>query len=149
MSGDAYITSKQVKAMARELQNGFNVYLNQDTGEYYALPDIEQYSINGKFDTEAHRRITDHWDQYIIITCMESYELFEIMEEFMFEVDPEFHFKLLESMYRKNPLENFQYHVETSEYRDNWLSFFELKYIKYVEDNLISAGLHVEGLKKP
>lgn len=131
--------------MALELQNGFTVYLNQDTGEYKALSDPEQWSLQGDFRTDAHRKITDHWDQYIIITCMESWEIFEIMEEFIFQVDKKFHFQLLEAMYRQNPLENFQYLVESSPYRDEWLEFSKMKHIRYVQDNLQSVGISFES----
>lgn len=130
--------------MARELQNGFTIYLNQDTGEYQALSDPEQWSLQGDFRIDAHRKITDHWDRYIIITCMESWEIFEIMEEFIFQVDEKFHFDLLEAMYRQNPLENFQYMVESSVYRDEWLEFSRMRHVRYVEDNLKSAGVSFE-----
>jgi len=145
MAHEISLSHEQIKKMARELQNGLTVYLNQDTGEYQALSDPEQWSLQGDFRTDAHRRITDHWDRYVIITSMESWEIFEVMEEFIFQVDEKFHFNLLEAMYRQNPLENFQYMVESSEYRDEWLEFSHMRHVKYIEDNLKSAGVSFEN----
>jgi hypothetical protein len=145
MSGKISISTKQVKAMARELEDGFNVYLNTDTGEYKALSDMEQLSAEGLFHTDEHRKITDHWDHYIIISMMDSWELFEVMENFMFEVDRDFHYRLLESLYQKNPFDRFQYLVETSRYKDTWLSFKKQKYIQYVEDQLKAEDIPIQS----
>ncbi len=141
MSHPVNLSREQVERMAHELQSGFTIYLNTDTGEYQALSDPEQWTLQGEFRTDAHRRITDHWDHYIIITCMESWEIFEIMEEFLFQVDEKFHYQLLDAMYRQNPLENFQYLVESSKYRDQWLEFSKMKHREYICDHIRSAGL--------
>jgi len=148
MTGKTSISSKQVKAMARELENGFNVYLNTDTGEYKVLSDLEQLSPEGLFHTDEHRKITDHWDHYIIISSMESWELFEIMENFMFEVDSDFHYRLLEALYQKKPFENYHYLVENSRYKEAWFSFKNQKYIQYVEDQLKAEDIPLESNDK-
>ena len=145
MSHQIVLPREQIERMARELQNGLTLYVNTDTGEYQAISDPEQWSLQGTFRTDANRKITDHWDHYIIITCMESWEIFEIMEEFIFQVDDKFHCQLLEAMYRQNPLENFQYLVESSRYRDNWLNFSNMKHVQYICDNLKSSGVAFEG----
>jgi hypothetical protein len=145
MPGKISISAKQVKEMARELENGFNVYLNTDTGEYKALSDMEQLSPEGLFHTDEHRKITDHWDHYIIISNPESWELFEVMENFMFEVDSDFHYQLLQALYQKNPFESFQYLVETSRYKEAWQTFKTTKYIQYVEDQLKAEDIALES----
>lgn len=145
MPGKISISAKQVKAMARELENGYNVYLNTDTGEYKALSDMEQLSTEGLFHTDEHRKITDHWDHYIIISILESWELFEVMENFMFEVDSDFHYRLLEALYQTNPFERFQYLVETSRYKEAWISFKRQKFIQYVEDQLKAENIALDS----
>jgi|GEM_PF-1949328 len=144
MADKVSISERQIQEMADELQNGFNIYLNTETGEFRALSDLEQLSPEGLIQAEEHRKITDHWDHYMIICCMETWELFEVMEEFMFEVDREFHYRLLDAMYRKNPIENFQYLVETSSYRDSWFAFKNRKYLGYVKDYLKAEGIDME-----
>jgi hypothetical protein len=138
------INKEQIKDIARQLENGYNVYLNKDTGEYRALPDVDEFSEANEFRTDELRKITNHWENYTIITRMESWEIFEMMEEFMADVDDELHEKLLNALYRPQPLANFQNTVEKSEFRDQWYAFKDEKYISYVEDQLEAEGFFGE-----
>lgn len=137
------INKKQILDIAKRLENGNNVYLNKDTGEYKSLPDIDEFSTDGEFNTDELRKITDHWENYMIFTRMEPWELFEIMEEFLYKVDREFQGKLLDALYKTKPFDKFQHLVETSKYRDDWFAFKDEKYTNYVMEQLQAEGIDV------
>ncbi len=137
------INKKQILDIAKRLENGNNVYLNKDTGEYKSLPDIDEFSTDGEFNTDELRKITNHWENYMIFTRMEPWELFEIMEEFLYKVDREFQGKLLDALYKTKPFDKFQHLVETSKYRDDWFAFKDEKYTNYVMEQLQAEGIDV------
>ena len=138
------ISEQPIWQMAKSLQQGHDIYLNKDTGEFHALPDSQQFTPEGLFRTDVHRQITDHWDHYLIISAMESWEWFEIMEDFAHEVDEAFHYQLLEVMYQHNPLDNFRRMVESSSYRPQWDTFRDERFFNYVRDYLKSEDIETE-----
>jgi len=137
------INKEQILDIAKRLENGYNVYLNKDTGEYRSLPDVDEFSTDNEFNTDELRKITDHWENYMIFTRMEPWELFEIMEEFLYKVDRDFQGKLLDSLYKTKPFDKFQHLVETSKYRDDWFAFKDEKYTNYVMEQLQAEGIDV------
>ncbi|MBS3770458.1 MAG: UPF0158 family protein [Bacteroidales bacterium] len=137
------INKKQTLDIAKRLENGNNVYLNKDTGEYKSLPDVDEFSEDNDFNTDELRKITDHWENYMIFTRMEPWEIFEMMEEFIYKVDREFQNKLLDALYQHKPFDNFQHLVETSKYRDDWFAFKDEKYTNYVMEQLQAEGIDV------
>lgn len=138
------INKDQVLDIAKRLENGYNVYLNKDTGEYKSLPDVDEFSTANEFRTDELRKIIDHWDNYMILTRMEPWGIFEMMEEFIYKVDREFQNKLLDALYQTKPFDNFQHLVETSKYRDDWFAFKDDQYINYVKDQLKAEGIEFD-----
>lgn len=138
------INKDQVLDIAKRLENGYNVYLNKDTGEYKSLPDVDEFSTANEFRTDELRKIIDHWDNYMILNRMEPWEVFEMMEEFIYKVDREFQNKLLDALYQTKPFDNFQHLVETSKYRDDWFAFKDDQYINYVKDQLKAEGIEFD-----
>ena len=138
------INEEQILDIAKRLENGYNVYLNKDTGEYRSLPDVDEFSTDNEFNTDELRKITDHWENYMIFTRMEPWELFEIMEEFLYRVDRDFQGKLLDALYKTKPFDKFQHLVETSKYRDDWFEFKDQKYTNYVMEQLQAEGIDVD-----
>ena len=138
------INEEQILDIAKRLENGYNVYLNKDTGEYRSLPDVDEFSTENEFNTDELRKITDHWENYMIFTRMEPWELFEIMEEFLYRVDRDFQGKLLDALYKTKPFDKFQHLVETSKYRDDWFEFKDQKYTNYVMEQLQAEGIDVD-----
>jgi hypothetical protein len=138
------INEEQILDIAKRLENGYNVYLNKDTGEYRSLPDVDEFSTDNEFNTDELRKITDHWENYMIFTRMEPWELFEIMEEFLYRVDRDFQGKLLDALYKTRPFDKFQHLVETSKYRDDWFEFKDQKYTNYVMEQLQAEGIDVD-----
>lgn len=138
------INKNQILDIAKRLENGYNVYLNKDTGEYKSLPDVSEFSAENDFRTDELRKIIDHWENYMICTRMEPWEIFEMMEEFIYKVDSEFQGKLLEALYKSKPFDNFQHLVEISRYRDDWFAFKDEKYINYVKDQLKAEGIDID-----
>jgi hypothetical protein len=74
------INKDQLLDIAKRLEYGDNVYLNKDTGEYRSLPDVEEFPVNSDFYTDELRKIINRWENYMILTRMESWELFEVLE---------------------------------------------------------------------
>jgi hypothetical protein len=138
------INEEQILDIAKRLENAYNVYLNKDTGEYRSLPDVDEFSTDNEFNTDELRKITDHWENYMIFTRMEPWELFEIMEEFLYRVDRDFQGKLLDALYKTRPFDKFQHLVETSKYRDDWFEFKDQKYTNYVMEQLQAEGIDVD-----
>ena len=137
------IDHTQLLDIARCLENNYNIYLNMDSGEYRALPDVNELMVDSHFHSDELRKITNHWENYIIITKMESWEIFDMMKEFTNEVEAEFQNKLQGAFYKVKPFDHFWYLIESSPYNDQWLNFKENKYISYAKEQLMARGIGI------
>ena len=130
------ITSEKINEIAQELEAGMKVYLNRETLEIKPILDWEDISDNEIWEEEVED-ILKEWSSYLVISKMESWEAFRVMEEFADSVDDEvFREGLIKILNRKSPFANFKAEVESSPYRQNWFDFRLKKYEEYVKEHL-------------
>jgi len=79
------VSSELINKIAQELEVGMKVYLNTKTLEYEPVLDWDDMESAGFWEKEA-RKIEKKWKEYIVITKMESFESFRVMEHFIDEV---------------------------------------------------------------
>ena len=130
------ITSEKINEIAQELEAGMKVYLNRETLEIKPILDWEDISDNEIWEEEVED-ILKEWSSYLVISKMESWEAFRVMEEFADSVDDEvFREGLIKILNRKSPFANFKAEVESSPYRQNWFDFRLKKNEDYVKEHL-------------
>jgi len=128
--------SKEIKAIAQELEAGMKVYLNKETLEFKSVLDWDNMNDPEFWDEELDK-IENEWTDYIVLTKMESYEAFQVMEAFIDEVDdPGLKNDLIKILSRKSPFANFKAEVESSSHRQKWFDFRTLKYEEYIREQL-------------
>lgn len=125
-----------IHKIAQELEAGMKVYLNKKTFEFEPILDWDEMNEPGFWEKEA-RKIEKKWKDYIIITKMESREAFQVMENFIDEVnDPRLKEDLIKILNRKSPFANFKMEVESSSHRQQWFDFRTKSYEDYIRDQL-------------
>jgi hypothetical protein len=128
--------SKEIKAIAQELEAGMKVYLKKETLEFKSVLDWDNMNDPEFWDEELDK-IENEWTDYIVLTKMESYEAFQVMEAFIDEVDdPGLKNDLIKILSRKSPFANFKAEVESSSHRQKWFDFRTLKYEEYIKEQL-------------
>jgi hypothetical protein len=130
------LNSELIHKIAQELDAGMIVYLNTKTFEFEPVLDWNDLQDPGFWEKEA-RKIEKKWKDYIIISKMESYEAFRVMENFVDEVDdPRLKDDLIKILNRKSPFANFKMEVESSSYRQKWFDFKTKSYEEYIRQQL-------------
>jgi hypothetical protein len=130
------VTSEKINEIAQELEAGMKVYINRETLEIKSVLDWEDTSDN-EFWEEETEEVFNEWSDFIVISKMESWEAFKVMEEFVdFIEDEHFSESLIKILSRKSPFANFKAEVESSPYRQDWFDFKLSKYEDYVREHL-------------
>ena len=130
------LNAEVIHQIAQELEAGMKVYLNRKTLEYESVLDWDDIQDTDLWEKEV-RKIEKKWKDYIIITKMESREAFQVMENFIDEVD-DLRLKedLIKILYRKSPFANFKMEVESSSHRQQWFDFRTRSYEDYIREQL-------------
>ncbi|UCG27863.1 MAG: hypothetical protein JSV24_00460 [Bacteroidales bacterium] len=138
------LSDDQIKDISDELQAGFKVYINKDTGEIRSIYDFDFLSGVTDLWEEELSRIKKNWLNYCVIRGMEAWELFEIMEDFIHKVENEnLVAEIHNALKNKKSFARFRTLVEGSEYKKKWYKFRRKRYIKYVREQLKKEGLMV------
>ena len=130
--------------IAQELDAGMKVFINKDTLEIKPILDWDDIMDNEPWEKEMEE-IDRTWPNFAVITKMETWEAFKVMEEFIDEVeDEQFREGLVKILNRKSPFANFKAEVESSSYRQNWFDFKQRKYEEYAREKLDEEGFNIE-----
>jgi len=130
------LRAEMINKIAQELDAGMKVYLNTKSFEYEPVLDWDNMQETDFWDKEA-RKIEKKWKDYIVITKMESFEFFRVMENFIDEVDDAgLKEDLIKILNRKSPFANFKKEVESSSYRQKWFDFKTKSYEQYIRQQL-------------
>ena len=130
-------TSKQIHEMADDISSGMNVYINPTTFETSAIFDLDSLEGDSEFWKEELDKILTEWEGYIIIHKMETRRSFQIMVDFLEEIDDKkLKERLIQGLNRKGPFGNFNFEVGNSDYKQQWFEFRQMKYEQYVKMQL-------------
>lgn len=120
---------KAVAEIADGLDAGFFCFFNMDTLEVEDVPenllvDLEEYEEN-KEDWEDELDLKyPTWENCMTFEPLESQESFKIMRKFTNHLkDKKLQNKLDYALNNRKPFANFKYHVDNSDYRQDWFDF--------------------------
>ena len=129
-----------VNEIAQSIDCGDVVFYHKKTREIICLPQnhLFDYDMEELFKKEIEE-IEANRNNFIEFEPPTSSEGFRIMARFA-ELLPNslFKFELLEILERNKPFRNFKYHVDNSEYRQNWFDFKQKELEKMVEQRFES-----------
>jgi hypothetical protein len=138
------LTSKQINEIARDLEAGFKVYLNKETLEFEAILDWDEMTDSEPWE-EIMEKIEYEWTNFMVFEKIESREAFQIMEDFLDEIDDKnLREDLIKILNRKSPFANFKYEIESSACRQLWFDFRTMKHEEYVKKQLDLENIEYE-----
>ena len=130
------LTSEHINSIAQELEAGMKVFINKETLEYNSIPDYDDMA-DYEFWNEEIEKIEREWADYIVITKLDSYSAFKIMEGFLDEIeDQNLKEDLARILYRKSPFANFKIVIESSKFRKAWFDYRTKRHEEYVREQL-------------
>ena len=139
------ITVKQIHEISQDLQCGLKTFINKETGEFKSIMDPYEVYSDTEFWEEELETIEKEWTEISVIEKMESWEAFQVMEDFVEEIEEErLKEYLLKILNRKRPFANFKAEIESSEYRQDWFDFKNKKYEEYVRIKLNEENIEIE-----
>lgn len=140
------LSSILVAELSRELQNGFDIYVNLDTGETKSLMDESlSGSVRQEYSFQEFNEIKNNWTQFLKISKPDPFEEYGYKENFINQVsNPEIREKLSEVLKNRNPLSDFSQIAEISELRDEWSYYIQNCYLEYLKRQLDIYGITVE-----
>ena len=139
------ISLQQIHEISQDLQTGLKTFINRETYEIKSILDNNEIYSDSEIWEEELEKIENEWTEYSIITKMESWEEFQIMEDFIEEIkDDKLKEDIIKILNRKSPFANFKAEIESSAYRQKWFDFRDLKYEEYVKENLKEEQIKIE-----
>ena len=130
------LTKKQISEISGNLEMGFDCYLSRKDGAILSIPHDDYSYADDDLWIEINEEIEKNTDNYLKIEQLNSYEAFQIMEEFTQTIDDtKIKDRLIYALNKPKPFKNFKYEIDyCDEIRDAWFSFKTEQYKKYVID---------------
>jgi len=131
-----------VRKIAEAIDCGFICFVNPATLE---MEDVPKSLLEERFFTENDEEEEDdelelqheNWEKCISVEPPESHESFEIMENFVQEVDDKkLQKQLINALERRHPFANFKNTIDNSDCREQWFAFKQRELEKYVWQNI-------------
>jgi Uncharacterised protein family (UPF0158) len=130
-------TEIQIKEAAGEMECGLICYWNTEKGSFLSIPDMNDPCVEPEMFEEDLAELENNAEHYIKIEPMESYESFQIMEDFAEQLqDTKFQNKLQNILTRKKPFREFKSAIDNSDYREDWFAFRSTAYKVWVVNAL-------------
>jgi hypothetical protein len=138
------LTSKQINEIAQDLETGMKVYLNKETLEFEAVLDWDDMTDPEPWE-EIIEKVENEWQDVIVFEKLKSRDGFQIMEDFIDEIDDQrLREDLTKILNRKSPFANFKDEIESSSYRQMWFDFRTMKHEEYVKRQLDDENIEYE-----
>lgn len=113
------IAKEKIKDIAQDLQTGMAVQINRETLETDSILDWDEIPGDPEFWEKEIKKIENAWTDYVVLKKMSSDEAFQIMEDFVDEIDDErLQEDLIKILNRRSPFANFKAEIDESEYRE-------------------------------
>lgn len=144
------VSKEQIKEIADLLDSGLKCYYNLKTHEVLSIIDFDTNYYADPTDWEdIINELEDNYADYFEFERMTSRESFQVMEDFIDEIQDEaLRKRLVWSLNRSHPFRNFKDEIDyNGEYREAWFQFKQAKYIEHVE-NIIHRYNQLEEFNK-
>lgn len=132
--------------MVYDIQSGFDIYINTDTGESKSILNSMNYGENaGDIWKDEYQDMNDRWKNYIKIEPPQSYDVFEIIENFINNLpDSIIKSNFIENLNKQKSLSYINEIIENSEFREEWYIFKDSYYFSYLDRNLKLNNIIIE-----
>ena len=132
------MTEKEIDEIAENLIAVLTSYINRDSNEIIAIPDIDEFSDTYEFWADQIKEIEENHDRYIAIEKMDSRDSFRIMERFTEYIsNGALREKLLTALAKRKPFRNFKFEIDNAgPFRQKWFDFQKEQVVKWVKDQL-------------
>lgn len=138
-----------IRNIAESIDCGMICFVNTETFEMEDVPallinDPDEYEALVGETTESLGLKYVDWENVASIEPLDSNESFQIMEDFTDSMpDNQLKKKLLESLDRKKPFNNFKRIIDDSEYRQDWFDFKQ-KHLENHVKSMLDMKLNVD-----
>ncbi len=140
------ITAKQIDDIAQEIEMGMKVYINRHTYEVRSVFDWEDSIGDTDEWEEEEEKITEEWEDFVVVSKMESREAFRVMENFILEIqDERLRKEVIRILEGKRPFANFKAVIESSSVRENWFAFRTEAMQGFVKEQLKGEDVEIEN----
>jgi hypothetical protein len=133
------LNKKIIEEIAEQLDAGFNCYVHRGTFNLITVPNLDNYpDIQLEAWRKEQKEVTKNIENYLLIEPPNSFESFNIMQDFIESVDNiDLKNKLSEAIRKRKPFSNFKLIIDTSgDYRTKWFQFKKDKLIEMIRENL-------------
>ncbi len=140
------LNAEIIKGLVQDLEAGFAIYVNKDTGELKTILDHgDYYDLTGNDYWEKEmEEIENEWPNLAVVHPPASHESFEYMETFVNKVDEKgFRAELINTLNKRRPFATFKALVESSKYREEWFLHRSSWHYNYLVTQLSYDGIHV------
>lgn len=135
-----YIEAEMIKEISDQLDMGMKCFYHLKTGELVVYPD--SLKMGGELDEEAWKeeitKVEEDATEYLLFTAMDSYESFDVIEEFVLQIDKQNVKEIFEeTINQKKPFQSFKNLLfDYPELRQQWFLYKAERYRIYVEEQL-------------
>ncbi len=131
------LTNEQINEIAEKLDSGFRSFINIKTGEVKEAPDESVVGDLGPWQEDLED-LEENWGDYLEIDGMSSDDSFNVMADFVEEIDnPFLHERLINALKKSKPFRNFKQVIDDSgKYRERWFEYKHQRYVEWVKDQV-------------
>ena len=125
-----------LKQISEELLCGSKVFLHRETGDIITIRDVDLF-LDEKDPWEDDRRKVDaDRDKYLEFDPMESRESYQMMQDFIDQLDEGLLAdRLVNAIQKKRPFAHFNAEVDDSgPYREKWFHFRDQRYLEWTRE---------------
>ncbi|WP_223266600.1 UPF0158 family protein [Luteibaculum oceani] len=135
----AKIKPEILNEIAQQIDCGNKAYYNPKSEELICIPNFNDHYEEEEFKEFLGEEIEKVEDpEFQCITPLESWESFEIMENFAYQLNEGlFKNRLIEALSKRKPFRHFKHLVDHSDFRQDWFDFKQKELEKHVERQLI------------
>lgn len=132
------LAPNQIKEIADQIDCGFCCYYHKVTDEMLFIPNLDDFWEGEEFYADDLEKIQKDIKNFIKIDKPSSRENFEIMENFIEEVDNEkLKDELIKSLNKKKPFSQFKFTIDNAGiYSQQWFDFKAKQLQQFVIDQL-------------
>lgn len=136
-------SQKIIAEIAQEIDCGSDCYYNPKTEEIVAVPNsslVDDEEMFQEIFGEDLKKVKKNKKDYIKIEPLQSFESFEIMENFANQIpDNLLQSKLQDILHQRKPFQNFKNTIDHSDFRQDWFDFKKIELEKKVK-SLFTEG---------
>ena len=138
------LEDKILNQIVEDLELGYNVYLHKINKSTISIPKSDDEEELKEYFGEEIKTIKSDKKNYLLIEPLSSKQVFQIMENFVYELEENSSLKnrLLFAFQNKKPFQNFNNIINNDEhYRQDWFKFktkeFQIKVNEIINSLLL------------